>query len=221
MVENAKIKKFKCDILSNFQTMCNGKHYIKLVWFQNLFFLSQQRIDKRKSKYVLLFNKNCIISQGPVFRKMQLFHLQWRTLVIFLQAFPLLSCWTVALPISQKVNQSTSWKLHLNPRAHTSWLTIVRKWFLTMNEMKERLFREKKCHFWNDVNWKIGEWMVSPFLPYRHSVWKSHKMSHLNFSILAFSTNFWPIKTDLSGNTVWQQASDLQKLAKMDNFWHF
>ena len=61
----------------------------------------------------LLFNKNCIISQGPVFRKMQLFHLQWRTLVIFLQAFPLLSCWTVALPISQKANQSTSWKLHL------------------------------------------------------------------------------------------------------------
>ena len=105
--------KFKCDILSNFQTMCNGKHYIKLVWFQNLFFLSQQRIDKRKSKYVLLFNKNCIISQGPVFRKMQLFHLQWRTLVTFLQAFALLSCWTVALPISQKVNQSTSWKLHL------------------------------------------------------------------------------------------------------------
>ena len=27
-------------------------------------------------------------------------------------------------------------------------------------------------------------------------------MSHLNFGILAFSTNFCPIKTDLSGNTV-------------------
>ena len=41
----------------------------------------------------------------------------------------------------------------------------------------------------------------------------------LNYSkcriwILAFSTNFCPIKTDLSGNTVWQQASRLQKLAK-------
>ena len=28
------------------------------------------------------------------------------------------------------------------------------------------------------------------------------KMSYLNFLILAFSTNFCPIKTDLSGNTV-------------------
>ena len=40
----------------------------------------------------------------------------------------------------------------------------------------------------------------------QHSVWKSPKMSHLNFWILAFSTNFCPIKTDLSGNTVWPQA---------------
>ena len=39
--------------------------------------------------------------------------------------------------------------------------------------------------------------------------------------ILAFSTNFCPIKTDLSGNTVWPQASGFQKLAKMDHFWHF
>ena len=28
------------------------------------------------------------------------------------------------------------------------------------------------------------------------------KMFHLNFSILAFSINFGPIRTDLSGNTV-------------------
>ena len=44
-----------------------------------------------------------------------------------------------------------------------------------------------------------------------HSVWKSPKMSHLSFWILAFSTNFWPIKTDLSGNPVWPQALDFQK----------
>ena len=48
-----------------------------------------------------------------------------------------------------------------------------------------------------------------------------HKMSHLNFWIVAFSTNFCPIKTDLSGNTVWPQASVFQKLAKMDHFRHF
>ena len=37
--------------------------------------------------------------------------------------------------------------------------------------------------------------------PSRHSVWKSPKMSHLNFWILAFSTNFCPNKIDLSDNT--------------------
>ena len=35
-----------------------------------------------------------------------------------------------------------------------------------------------------------------------HSAWKSPKMSHLSFSILAFSTIFCPIKIDLSANTV-------------------
>ena len=44
-------------------------------------------------------------------------------------------------------------------------------------------------------------------------------MSHLNFCILAFSTNFCTIKTNMSGNTVWLQASGFQKLAKMDHFW--
>ena len=39
--------------------------------------------------------------------------------------------------------------------------------------------------------------------------------------ILAFSTKFCPIKVDLSGNTVWPQASVFQNLAKMDHFWHF
>ena len=51
-----------------------------------------------------------------------------------------------------------------------------------------------------------------------HIVWKLLKMSHLNFGILAFSTNFCPIKTDLSGNTVWPQALVLKKLAKLTIF---
>ena len=46
-------------------------------------------------------------------------------------------------------------------------------------------------------------------------------MSHLNFWILAFSTNFCPIKIDLSGNTVWPQALDFQNLAKIDHFFGF
>ena len=61
----------------------------------------------------------------------------------------------------------------------------------------------------------------SGLIPHTHIVWKLLKMSHLNFWILTFSTNFCPMKTDLSGNTVWPQASGFQKLAKMDHFWHF
>ena len=44
--------------------------------------------------------------------------------------------------------------------------------------------------------------------------WKQSKISHSNFLILAFSTNFCTIKIDLSGNTVWPQALGFQKLAK-------
>ena len=46
-------------------------------------------------------------------------------------------------------------------------------------------------------------------------------MSHLKiFSILAFSTNFCPIKVDPSGNTV-LVASVFQKLTKVTIFLHF
>ena len=45
------------------------------------------------------------------------------------------------------------------------------------------------------------------------------KMTHFNFWILAFFTIFFSIKTNLSGNTVWQQATGFQKLAKMYHFW--
>ena len=43
-------------------------------------------------------------------------------------------------------------------------------------------------------------------------------VSEIRIRILAFSTNFCPIKSDLSGNTVWPQASDFQKIAKTDLF---
>ena len=51
-----------------------------------------------------------------------------------------------------------------------------------------------------------------------HSVWKSPKMSHLNFWNLAFSNHFCPIKSCLSGNTVWVVASVCEKLAKLSIF---
>ena len=50
-----------------------------------------------------------------------------------------------------------------------------------------------------------------------HVVCKLLKMSHLKFSILALSTNFCPIKVDLSGNTAWSPASGYQNMP----FWAF
>ena len=72
-------------------------------------------------------------------------------------------------------------------------------------------FVHSKCHIFI---FHILTYVLYPI----HSVWKSPKMSHLNFSIFAFSTNFCPFKSDLSGITVWPQASDFQKVAKIDHF---
>ena len=59
-----------------------------------------------------------------------------------------------------------------------------------------------------------NETCLGIFIPYEiypHCVWKSSIMSHLNFSIMAFSINFCPIISDLSGNTVWPQTSGFSK----------
>ena len=77
------------------------------------------------------------------------------------------------------------------------------------------IFFDYFLHFSFGLRFKISQSNIP------HSVWKLPKMSHLNFSILAFSTIFCSIKSDMSGNTAWPQASDFQKLAKMDQFWHF
>ena len=52
-------------------------------------------------------------------------------------------------------------------------------------------------------------WGFFQVLHRTHSVWKSLKMSH---------SNLCPIKSDLSGTTVWPQTSGFQKLAKIDPF---
>ena len=62
-----------------------------------------------------------------------------------------------------------------------------------------------------EIRWKVSFDKIKLFKNY----------SKCRIWILAFSTNFSPIKTDLSGNTVSPQASGFQKLAKMNNFWHF
>ena len=65
------------------------------------------------------------------------------------------------------------------------------------------------------VKIQISSILIKDLKLSEHIVWKSTKMAHLNFWILAFSTNLWPIKTDLSGNTVWPQALSFQNLAKL------
>ena len=76
----------------------------------------------------------------------------------------------------------------------------------------------------NSVGWPnpiehVGCW--HPGHPRAHIVWKLLKMSHLNFGILAFSTNFCPIKTYLSGNTVWWVASVFKSSPKWSVFGNF
>ena len=44
------------------------------------------------------------------------------------------------------------------------------------------------------------------------------KCRFFDFSILAISNNFYPFNSDLTGNTVWTQASGFQKLAKLTIF---
>ena len=67
-------------------------------------------------------------------------------------------------------------------------------------------------------------WNFPPFLKGKQMSQKRtlfENYSKCRIWILAFSTNFCFIKSDLSGNTVWPQASSFQKLAKIDHFWHF
>ena len=88
--------------------------------------------------------------------------------------------------------------------------------FLLRNKKEKSLEKVCEAIFY----WKrdLEYWNVFNCI---HSVWKSPKMSHFSISILAFSTNFCPFKIDLSGNTVWPQALDFQKFAKMHHFWPF
>ena len=78
-------------------------------------------------------------------------------------------------------------------------------------------FFAKKHHFFRPLMTEVTATDQGLKWP-AHFVWKLLKMSHLNFGVLPFPTNFCPIKTDMSGNTVWPQASGFQNLAKMDNF---
>ena len=69
------------------------------------------------------------------------------------------------------------------------------------------------CFFYNNKSkctWPLNSY----FRAYQTlTLFENYSKCHIwIFLILAFSTNFCPIKTDLSGNTVWPQASGFQKL---------
>ena len=95
----------------------------------------------------------------------------------------------------------------------------------TLPKKLSRFFHQKEDHL--HKIWKLWSTasnlrrMVAKYVIvrlYLHIVWKLLKMSHSNFGIFH---QFCPIKIDLSGSTIWPQASGFQKLPKMDHFWHF
>ena len=62
----------------------------------------------------------------------------------------------------------------------------------------------------------FGDILKLPKSSYNYGIHNEDEItqySHLSFSTVALSTSFFPIKSDLSGNTVWPQASGFQKLA--------
>ena len=68
------------------------------------------------------------------------------------------------------------------------------------------------------TSWKL-EAVLDVQLSMRYYASRTHCLKitqnvEFKFLNMAISTNFCPIKTDLSGNTVWQQGSGFQKLAK-------
>ena len=60
--------------------------------------------------------------------------------------------------------------------------------------------------------------MILPHCAHCLKITQNVAFEFLDFGIFH---QFWPFKTDLTGNTVLPQASGFQKLAKMDHFWYF
>ena len=116
--------------------------------------------------------------------------------------------WT--LPIGHNMKTVNHCHLELPPTTFSKMWSKSEDIFAILNGIRQlNALQTRKTSFLRHNQFLI-------LLQHLHIVWKLLKMSHLIFLILAFLTNFCPIKTDLSGNTVWQQALGFQKLAKMD-----
>ena len=105
---------------------------------------------------------------------------------------------------SQQTIKTLDLTLHHSSSPLDSWYPFSQIWYYELEtvlvsscEIKNTLFEtSKKCLIFIFLKLPISFWCWQ-------YVWKLLKMSHLNFSMLAFSTNFCLIKSDLSGNTVW------------------
>ena len=92
----------------------------------------------------------------------------------------------------------------------------------------EQIERLERClHFISNMSFKSKTqkgFGIKPFqkgmmITIKGTVFENYSKCRIwIFLILAFSANFCPIKTDLSGNTVWLQASVFPKLAKLTIF---
>ena len=175
--------KFKCDILSNFQTMCPSSYPYVSTYIHKLFNHFSAELEEEESLRALQNPpaKICIFSSNGFF---------------------IVQCY-VKMPPPQKCVFCAD---------ETLWSSFSKKTWITSKTMKG---------MWSTSSNSQWCWWIILTTKRLHIVWKLVKMSHLKFWILAFSTTFCLIKTDLSGNTVWPQASGFQKLAKMDHFWHF
>ena len=106
----------------------------------------------------------------------------------------------------------------------TNVLSIHNRFIVFENQQKccissfEFLAFFTKSFFWHQFECSTCEWNDSDWFDRTSQCLKIPKMSHMYFSILTFSTKFCPIKSDMSGNTVWPQISGFQKLAKWTIF---
>ena len=75
--------------------------------------------------------------------------------------------------------------------------------------------------FWQNFYWKATQNFQTFILPISNfTMFENFSKCRIRkFWILAFSTNFWPFKVDLSGNTVWPQSPVFQKIARIDHIY--
>ena len=113
-------------------------------------------------------------------------------------------------PIGKKVSPVKKRKYI---KVFSSWVWLLRRWLFLMVWLTS-LFDLFFLKPWTSCYLNI---CLSNFVPC--TLFENYSKCRIWFFLnLAFSTKFCPIKTGLSGNTVWPQASGFQKLAKMDHF---